>query len=153
MPPKNLKRVLELFLGDFMSRRSEYRRYWLFGFLTDQALDLKIDLLVPASLAGSRPVDVLGRRAEEVFISRTMAASLNQNDLTSACLTIWTQGEPVDRRVGAALRRGREVTFRISVVYKGEVHEIERARFVAHHDPAVELKSEPPFDEGEGRDT
>jgi hypothetical protein len=45
------------------------------------------------------------------------------------------------------------MTFRISVVHEGALYEAERTDFVAHHDPAIEQKSEPPFDEGEGRDT
>jgi len=140
-------------LDDFISRRSEYRRYWLFGFLVEQPLDLQMDLLGAAPETGRQPVDVARRRAKDVFLRRVNAAPVHRNDLTSAHLTIRTQGERIDQGVAGVPRTGREVTFRITAVHKGLFYEAERAQFVAQHDPAVEQKSEPPFDEGEGRDT
>jgi hypothetical protein len=153
MPAKKLQRALEVALDDFVSRRSEYLRYWLFGFLADRAFDLEIDLLVGAPLTGGRPVDVAKRRAEDVFLRRLNAASLHVADLTSARLTLASQSEPTDHSIGGVVRRGRRMNFRISALYNGMLYEAARLEFVAEHDPAVEQKSEPPFDEGEGRDT
>jgi hypothetical protein len=150
---KKLQRAVEITLDEFVSRRTEYRRYWLFGFLVEADLDLQIDLLVGPPLTAERPVDVAKRRAEDVFERRLNDASVRPGDLTSARLTIRTQGAPTEQAVDGAVRRGQEMTFRISVVHEGALYEAERTDFVAHHDPAIEQKSEPPFDEGEGRDT
>jgi hypothetical protein len=139
-------------LDDLISRRSEYHCYWLFGFLVEQPLDLQIDLLV-APRAGWQPVDVARHRAQEVFLGRLSAVGVHSADLTSAHLAIRSQGEPIDRSVGGVLRRGREVNFQISLLRDGILYQAERTQFVAQHDPAVERKSELPFDEGEGRDT
>jgi hypothetical protein len=127
--PRKLKRVAKGVLDDLISRRSEYDRYWLFGFLVEQPLDLRIDLLV-APRAGLQPVDVARQRTVEVFVGRLSAASVRRIDLTSAHLTIRSQGEPIDRNVGGVLRRGREVKFLISLLRDGVLYQAERTQFV-----------------------
>jgi hypothetical protein len=150
---KKLERAVEVFLDDFVSRRTEYRRYWLFGFLVEPDLDLQMDLLAAPPFTAGRPVDVARRRAEDMFDRRVTNASVRLGDLTSARLNISTQGEPIIQTIDGVLRRGQKMTFRITVVHEGNLYQAERVEFVGYQDPAIEEKSEPPFDEGEGRDT
>jgi hypothetical protein len=150
---KKLQRAVEVFLDDFVSRRTEYRRYWLFGFLVEPDLDLQMDLLAAPPFTAGRPLDVARRCAEALFDRGLTNASVRLGDLTSARLTISTQGEPISQTIDGVVRRGHEMTLRISAVHEGILYEAERVDFVGYHDPALEEKSEPPFDEGEGRDT
>jgi hypothetical protein len=149
---RSFQKVVETFLADFTSRRSEYHRYWLFGFLFDAEPHLQIDLL-GGETRGRGPIDLARRRAVYVFYDRLVAAQVQPSDVARACLTITRDVGSVDQVAGGVLRRGRQMIFRIVCVYDGALHHAECTRFVAPHDAALEHVSEPPFDEGEGRDT
>jgi hypothetical protein len=153
MNSRVFQRFLETFLAGFISRRSEYRGYWLFGFFPDATLDLEIDLLIAAPQTGGRPIDVAKRRSEQLFFQGLSAHRIHPEEVTSARLSMRAQGEPVDELVGGVRRRGRTVLFTIDSVYERTVFHAQCARFVAPHDPTLEQVSQLPFDEGEGRDT
>jgi hypothetical protein len=64
---KVVKSVLRNFLGTYMSRYSDYRGYWLFGFLVSDLLESEFDLLDRGAGDSETPLAIAERLAATRF--------------------------------------------------------------------------------------
>lgn len=148
-----LQSVVTNFLRTFTSRYSEYRGYWLFGFLCGHPR-FEIDLLGDEHCHGRDPFEVARSRAVEDFLDQLACARISPSKLASARLTIRTGDEPFEQVAGGVLRHGYQMTFDVTATTQEEITYFSAcAHFVAPHDPALERQSVPRTPDEEGRDT
>ena len=137
-----LKSVLHGFLGTYTSRYSDYRGYWLFGFLVGDLESLTIDLLDDAHPTSESSEGTAIQLAAERFTDQVHKADLAMSQIREAHLLI-------DRLSGE--RRGQVnghdcigwiVRFRATAtsVTGKEFERVEEA-FIARHDANVERRS------------
>jgi len=136
-----LKGVLSGFLGTYTSRYSDYKGYWLFGFLSSIHL-LEIDLLGDSESRGTEPVELARCLAIDAFADQLAKVAMPESCVRRAGLVIRIVGEPVEEVAGSSLRRGNHVAFYVEVeTDQKKIFRATRTVFVAAHDPAVELRS------------
>jgi hypothetical protein len=139
---RRLRGVLETFLGTYTSRYSDYRGYWLFGFLCPAAPMLEIDLLGDERLRSKDPVEVGRSLAVVSFAGELRKSGLPRSHVTRASLLIETLPAPVERVLpGGTRRRGNMVLFEASADSDhGNVFVARREVFVSPHDPNLEFR-------------
>lgn len=135
--------VLWNFLGAFTSRYTDYRGYWLFGFLvSDLNEGLQIDLLDPSCDRVGSPVDAAVAAARTKFQEQCAKAGLLVSQLHDARLSILVPFESTSGVVNGRPCSGKSVCFRASAVMAGgRRFERERIVFVAAHNPVIEMRS------------
>lgn len=140
---RHIPAVLHNFLESFASRNSDYRGYWLFGFLVSDILPVTIDLLhweqrgtSGGALAGA------GREACEKFRQQVKKAGIPLQLITSAALTITKVSHPKPGEVNGYIMSGYDVSVAIEATTdQSKTYWSEKLIFVAPHDPDVELRS------------
>ena len=136
-----LKGVLSGFLGTYTSRYTDYKGYWLFGFLGLSPL-LGIDLLGDSQSRGEEPVELARCLAIDAFADQLSKVAIPESCVRRAGLVIRIVGEPVQEVAGGSLRRGNHLAFDVEVeTDQKKVFRATRTVFVAAHNPAVELRS------------
>jgi hypothetical protein len=140
-----MKAVLWNFLGTFTSRYTDFQGYWLFGFLIEDLVELRIDLLVPASGEAGSPPGAVTHAAVAKFDDQLRKAGLDKRRIREAWLTIRKLPERVDGTLDTRGRAGHRVAFLATAVMdNGRQYERERFAIVAPHDPSRETRSSAP---------
>ena len=137
-----LNGVLAGFLTSFASRNSDYRGYWLFGFLVAGKQPLLLDLRLEGD-AGASPEGFAATLATATFADQLHKSCLPPSTVREASLAVeWSPDELVERLAGGHLRRGFDVTFRATAIADtGRRFQRELVVFVAPHDPRMEYQS------------
>jgi hypothetical protein len=136
-----LRSVTRNFLETYTSRYSDREGYWLFGFLSDSP-QLEIDLLGDRHRRSEDPPEDARLFAMDAFVDQLTKARMAEARLRSARLTISTSPQRTDQVAGGTLREGREMTFAVVITTNtGATYDARCTRFVARHDPSLELRS------------
>jgi hypothetical protein len=143
MAKRNVIRgVLRNFLGTYTSRYTDYRGYWLFGFLVSDLGELDFDLLDQAESGLDTPLAVSKRLAAARFADQLRKAGLNPSRVREARLRIRRSPELTKCWVNGPARAGYNVAFRVlSLMDNGRAYECEHVVTVARHDPLIEQRS------------
>ena len=88
-----LRSVIHNFLGTFMSRESEFDRYWLFGFVVAASPELDIDLLSETEVGDGTPIGVFRSVAASRFADQLSKAGLERRRMENATL-YWRRSGP-----------------------------------------------------------
>ncbi len=144
MTRKVLNGVLAGFLTTFASRYSDYRGYWLFGFVVAGKQPLQLDLRREAD-HGASPEAFAASLAAARFADQLHKSCLPPSTVREASLVVeWSPDELVERLAGEHLRRGFDVTFRATAIADtGRRFQRELVVFVAPHDPRMEYQRGP----------
>jgi hypothetical protein len=137
---RKLRGIVHNFLGRYTSRHSDYRGYWLFGFLSNEPAVFEFDLLGPGS-GEVGPLAKAQNLALELFSEQMEKGAGPAAELTRARLALSVGAQESVQPVGTVLRRGRQITFAVTVAAGRASYEASRVVFVAHHDPAAETRS------------
>lgn len=135
-----LRGVVGNTLSSYLSRYSQFRGYWLFGFLVPGLRALEVDLLGAPS-AGDMPSDHASRRAQAVFREQLAKAGYPRARIARGVLVL-DQGEPM--HVVHEFRRGEgwRVVARVSVTtVAGRSFGAQQSVGVCSHDPLRESQS------------
>lgn len=133
-----IKSVLHNFLGTYTSRYSEFRCYWLFGFLVEHLGRITIDLLAEVGKQGRTPLERARWLAAQKFAEQIGKAGLPRTWFREARLEITKQA----RIVNLYSRKGYDVRFSASVITDlGKTIEEATSVFVAPHNPFLESQS------------
>lgn len=144
-----LRAVTRNFLGTYTSRYSDRNGYWLFGYLAETT-KLEIDLLGDRYRRGEEPSEDARMLAMDAFSDQLIKAGVPETSLRTASLTIATSSTIEERLVVGIRRAGRAMTFDVVVVTdRGASYEASCRKFVAPHDPSLELRSVPRKDDAE----
>lgn len=143
MAKRRMHSLLHNFLDGYCSRYSEYRGYWLFGFLVEPPCRIHIDLLGQVdSVSRDDPVSAAAAIAVARFHEQLSRYGVNGQQMSAASLTIEAHGaaraeagDPSDR-AQLTVRLLAEVT-----TEKGRRVVCEKELHVAPHDPTLELRS------------
>lgn len=143
MPTCNvLTGVLCGFLGTYTSRYSQFKGYWLFGFLVTNHPVLEFDLLGRIEGDSGGPLASADTRAKVAFAQQLGKAGLAIERVREARLVIERLAEDCSVS-GEQSRRGYNLRFRATVIADtGRRFEREKVVFVAPHDPRLELRSD-----------
>jgi hypothetical protein len=142
MKQKIIKSVLWNFLGTYMSRYSEFRGYWLFGFFVKSLEQLEFDLLAEEACRPGAPQAAARALAGKKFREQMEKAGLSIAQLRKARLTISRLPGAVDGKINNRLCTGYNVSFKAGAFMdNGKQYERERRVFVAPHNPWVEMRS------------
>jgi hypothetical protein len=137
-----MKAVLDNFLGTFVSRNSDYRGYWLFGFLVAEAESFTVDLLAVQSPAPSASLSAASDLAVQMFEDQLAKNRFDRSLLRTASLFVERLPLTVEGQVNGHGVAGYQVHVSASAVTEqGRRYQSERAFFVAPHDPRVEWRS------------
>jgi hypothetical protein len=139
--PQSILGVLDNFLGTYTSRHSDYRGYWLFGFLVNNFDELRMDLLSPVVNQSDDPEQAATALAAAKFADQLAKAGLTRSQVRDAWLTIRRIPDLVTRVVSGRPRLGHNVSFAAEATAAGKQYRRERVVFVAAHDPRLELPS------------
>jgi len=137
-----MKGVLWNFLGTYTSRYSDYKGYWLFGFLVSDLPELRFDLLAVTDTRGDTALGIAATRAIEKFAEQVDKAGLPLSQVGKASLVIARLSELVHKTINGRVCRGFMVVFQAhAVMDNGRRFSAEKTVFVAPHNAAVEFKS------------
>lgn len=147
MPRRRLiNGVLRGFLGNVVSRYSEFQGHWLLGFLARECMSLEIDLLRCIPRVGYSPEERFVELASRKFNEQVGKWQIPPSWVTAARLDVtWskelTKGL-VNGRFGLAARDGYEATFAASVQTDlGRTLAHAMHVFVSPHDASTEMAS------------
>jgi len=141
-PGRVVKSVLWNFLGTFTSRYTDFRGYWLFGFLIDDLSTLHIDLLAPVVHEPASPEDAARHAAVIKFEDQLRKSRLSRHRIREASLTIRKFPEPVAVSINGHSRPGHRLTFLATAILDNDRrYERETTALVAPHDPLVEVRA------------
>lgn len=134
--------VVHNFLGTYTSRYSDYRGYWLFGFIVEEMKDLQFDLLNGLDQPDdTTPIVVAGQLAAMRFLEQMEKAKVPIQWVREARLVVSKSHE----RIGVVNQKpksGLELRFSVSVVTDlGRQYVSSDFLFVAQHDPSLERRS------------
>jgi hypothetical protein len=138
-----IKSVLHNFLGTYTSRYSDFRGYYLFGFLIEDIDELRIDLIKEISGCNeTTPLTFVRRLAVIKFAEQTEKAGLPKSYIRESTLDIRKSPELISGYVNGWLTPGYNVTFVAKTTTDiGKVYERTISIFIAPHNPKVELQS------------
>lgn len=140
-----LSGVLESFLGTYISRNSDYRGYWLFGFVVEEVGCIQCDLLATGSDDDRTFAAIAGSLARRRFAEQMTRWKVDRSRVNSATLYIDRSADQARRQGGGFLRRGYDVHFRATVTSAtGRVFHREREVFVAPHSWLLERQRAAP---------
>ena len=138
--------VLDGFLGNLVSRYSEFQGYWLLGFLAVERMSLEIDLRRGGPRVGYSPEERFVEVASRQFNDQLGKWQIPPSWVAAARLDVtWSNdvvNEVVNGRFGRDTRDGYEATFAASV--KTDLgRTLARAKhvFVSPHDSSTEMPS------------
>jgi hypothetical protein len=143
MPTRRaLNGVLYGFLGTYMSRYSDYRGYWLFGFLIGGPNVLVFDLLCGVDQSDT-PEAHAGYLARRKFAEQLEKSGFHRSSVGDASLRIERRLDTVERVVVGSVRRtGFDLRFSATVVAdNGRSFHRAAEMFVAPHDASLEHPS------------
>jgi hypothetical protein len=139
---RKLNGVLKSFLDSYTGRHTDYRGYWLFGFLVDGPAVLEIDLRGASAIRAATPAEAARIWAVDDFSDQLRKAGVPDEQVKEARLRITTTGETVRRLAGETPRDCHDMTFEVSAVAdNGQVFQAMCKRFVAKHDPQLEVQT------------
>lgn len=137
-----IRGVLNNFLGTFKSRYSDFKGYWLFGFLVADLNTLQIDLLEWPTVNESTPTNFTRRLAVQRFRDQMNKAGLPIAWVREARLDISKVSEQSMAFAGGRTRPLYDVRLDARVTTDlGKVHVGTTTIRVAPHDPTRELQS------------
>ena len=137
-----IKSALANFVGTYVSRYSDYRGFWLFGFLVDGPPELRIDLLENAANSSNIAVETARKYATEKFAKQCEKAGVAPAHISEAWLTITRLPGRVRGPVNGRSSDGCNVKFAAAAITdQGRRYNAERVVFVAPHDPTIEQRS------------
>jgi hypothetical protein len=137
-----IKSVLHNFLGTYMSRYSDYRGYWLFGFLVRDLFHSEFDLLDRGNGDTETPLAVAQKLAATRFGDQLHKAGLDLSKVQQAQLTISSSRDATKASVHGHPGPVFNLSFRAcAVMDDSRRYECQQVAFVASHDPLVELRS------------
>lgn len=143
-----IRSVLWNFLGAYTSRYSDFDGYWLFGFLVGTGEPREFDLLA-SQVEPNRPEETAAFLAQVKFADQLRKAGISASEIRTALLRMSRSPDQVRRRIytirpfppNELERDCYTVTCRVEVTLHDEtVFAVERAVFVAPHDPLVEYR-------------
>ncbi len=136
MRSKQIKGVLHNLLGSYGSRNSDYKGYWLFGFLVAELDEMRIDLLNPKEESDDKPSVFAEKLAIRQF-RKLIGAGAAISNIKEASLSI----KKLPGYVGGRMAPGHTVQLLARVVFQSErAVEVERRIFVAVHNPLAECR-------------
>lgn len=144
-----IRSVLWNFLGAYTSRYSDFDGYWLFGFLVGTDEPREFDLLA-SQVVTSRPEETAAFLAQVKFADQLRKAGISTAEIRTARIGMTRSPDRVRRRISTIRpsppheleRDCYTVTCRAEVTLQDEtVFAVERAVFVAPHDPLVECRN------------
>jgi hypothetical protein len=140
---RHIPAVLHNFLESFASRNSDYRGYWLFGFLVSDILPVTIDLLHwEQRNSSSGALASAGREATKKFREQAKKAGIPLEFITSVALTITKVSHPKSGEVNGYIVSGYDVSVAVEATTdQSKTYWSEKLIFVAPHDPDVERRS------------
>lgn len=138
-----IKSVLHNFLGTYTSRYSDFRGYYLFGFLIEDIEVLQIDLIKDSSGCNeTTPIAVAKRLAVIKFAEQTVKAGLPKSYIRESILEIRKSPEIIPGYVNGWLTSGYNVTFVAKTTTDiGKIYERTITIFIAPHNSRVESQS------------
>jgi len=137
-----IKSVVRGFLGTYTSRYTDYRGYWLFGFLVGDLGELEFNLLSPGASGLETPRASAEELAATNFEDQVRKAGLRTSQVRDARLKIKRSPEVARGSVNGHPCAGYNVTFHAGAVMDDDRrYECEQVLFVAPHDPRVEFRS------------
>jgi hypothetical protein len=141
---RTINGVLFNFLGTYTSRYSDYKGYWLFGFLVScPEQRFVINLLLPPDESNQPDTLVVAvRLAAQKFAEQIAKAGFQLSHFRSAHLEIAHSSVLRSSLVNGHLRAGYDLSFRVTAVSDDDkTYHSETSVFVAPHDPTVEFRS------------
>jgi hypothetical protein len=140
---KVIKSVLHNFLGTYMSRYTDYRGYWLFGFLVSEQFQSEFDLLDRRTEDMVAPLAAAKQLAAMRFEDQARKAGLDVSQVREAWLRISSSPDTARASVNGHPGPVFNLSFRVWAVMDNQRrYEFERAEFVAPHDPRVERRAD-----------
>jgi hypothetical protein len=136
--------VLRDLLASITSRNSDYRGYWLLGFMVEDLLEgFQIDLLRAVPQNPAEPIEVLCALARGRFQGITASYGIPIERLSSAILQGKVIASAVQGAPMAGARRGWMAHFSANAVVDGNRRHYEAFIdvFLSPHDPAKEFES------------
>lgn len=134
-----VKNALAGFLGTYASRNTDYKGYWLFGFLVSSLSELSIDLLTPSTSGGSTADDAVKHLARAKFRDQISKNGISEDQVRDARLALRRLPGESTRNVNGWARTGFMVSFQTDAVMQNSRHYGRSCVvFVAPHDPEVE---------------
>jgi hypothetical protein len=140
---KAIKSVLHNFLGTYTSRYSEYDGYWLFGFLVDDMIQVKIDLIdMISKRTETAQMDIAIKLAIRLFSEQVKKAGLAISCIQQAQLDIKKLDETITVIINEQECYGYKLNFKATAVSNlGKAYEHEKSIFVTSHNPWAERRS------------
>jgi hypothetical protein len=135
-----MKCVVHSFLDSFTSRNSDLHGYWLFGQLSRELTEARLDLLKPPRVADA-PLASAHAIAARRFTTLVSRSGLSLDLVRSATLEFTRQPALVLGRRGDSVAEGNLFCFVAHVTMDhGPSYRAEREAFVAPHDPGLERR-------------
>ena len=137
-----IRNALAGFLGTYSSRNTDYKGYWLFGFIVDCLSELHIDpLMQPRSLA-STALHAARDLARAKFLDQLLKNGITVDRVRQAALTVRRLPGKLERSIDDHVRAGFMVNFHIEAVMQDDrSYDRSCIVFVAPHDAEVERRS------------
>ena len=134
--------VLNNFLDTYTSRYTDYRGYWLFGFIVAELTELRIDLLAAEAADVSHPRALMSQLAAAKFQDQLLKWQIDRAQLTAAWLRVDRHPDDVLGHVNWHPCTGFQISFMAEALTSNGQH-CKRSRmvWVAPHNPLVELQS------------
>jgi hypothetical protein len=137
-----VKNALAGFLGTYSSRNTDYKGYWLFGFIVDRLSELHIDPLMQRRSLASTALDAAGDLARAKFLDQLLKNGITVDRVRQAALIVRRLPGKVERSIDDQVRAGVMVSFHIEAVMQDDrSYEKSCVVFVASHDAEVERRS------------
>lgn len=133
---KLLRGALGNFLGTYVSRYTDYRGYWLFGFIVADLDIWQMDLLVPLANSARTPREAASQFAASKFQDQVQKAGLSLSQIQAASLTIQRLPEATQCVINGQIHPAFHVKFSIAATTDlGRTFCHDRTVIVApHHD-------------------
>lgn len=134
--------VLGNFLGTYMSRYTDFKGYWLFGFLIGDLEGIGIDLLASTFAETVTPLDKAAHWARAKFEDQMRKAGLIEAQVREAWLVLRRLPGSVGGSINNHLCEGYKMSFTVGAVMdNGRRYEREQSVFVAPHNAKFEMQS------------
>jgi len=138
-----LNGALRGFLSSFTSRYSDWKGYWVFGFLFPTGDYWKIDLLNAVVLPDDSPIEYISRLARIKFKEQVEKVGLEFSRVTEAHLEIKKTIEVPPEKVDRFHANGFLFSFTIEATTSHRLFRHQQSIIVAPHDPKKESRRYP----------
>jgi hypothetical protein len=137
-----MKSVLRNFLGTYTSRYSQFRGYWLFGFLVGELSELNFNLLSAPPVDVETPRAVAEKLAATKFEDQLRKSGLERSMVREARLSLRRAPEVANGSVNGHACAGYNLSFEAhAVMDTDKQYGCKQVLFVAPHDARVERRS------------